>query len=219
MKTKVIYVHGIKLNRHDRYANKLISAFGSDYTHFKLNWGATVGMFFDQYFKVNYKKPKGLHFIQKKTYAIRRLFWEVVGDVLIYFTKRDIIIEQLHDEIKGQENVILVGHSMGCVIIDEMLTAYKPKNIRKVVTLGNPLAIFRLANLRPMNKEWYIWDNHYEKNDWIACLLNKVAGYEHVNDIEFKAKGIRSFSILAHTTYWRDEKLHKRIVQRIKDGY
>ena len=221
-KTKIIYVHGIKLNRNSKFAIKMIEEFGDDYNHFILNWGFLVGRFFDRYFKENYPKPSGRHFIHKKTWKLRRIFWEFIGDVLIYFTKKDSILEQIQEQVEGEEKVVLVGHSMGCIIIDEFLAKYKPTNVEKVVTMGNPLAIFRLGHIVPENQypsSWYNWDNYYEHNDWIACKLGKMNGYDRmVTDIEFKAKGIRSFSIMAHTTYWHSKDLHKQIKEKLEQG-
>ena len=215
MRTKIVYVHGIKLNRDDTFPNKMIKEFGNEYEHIKSNWGEVVGLFFDKYFDENYEKPTKRHFILMKTYKLRRMFWEFVGDVLIYFTKRDLIIDKLHDQVKGDEKVVIIAHSMGSVIVDEMLRKHSPLNVVKVITMGNPLAMFRIGETG-RHSIIYDWANYYEQNDWIATKIQKLPGYVFVRDIEVKSKHVwKGWNFLSHITYWKSNDLIDKIKESI----
>lgn len=218
MKSKIIYIHGIRLSRKDDFAEKMAKEIGNNFEHHFFNWGETVGKDFDQYFDSNYKKPGKFRRKKMLTYKIRRLFWELVGDVLIYFSRKEKIIDSLIKIMEKEEDVILIGHSMGCLILQDALSRYNIKNISKVITLGNPSAMFSVGSEVKIEK-FYSWTNFYEKNDIIATKINQISKY-HIIDKEFKSSNIfKGHSVFAHVSYWKSNKLIKEIKELINNSW
>ena len=164
------------------------------------------------------------------------------GDVFKYFDKRgdsakagDIVEEisgalrkAVRDKNANDRKLIAVGHSIGGVILYDILTSYATDlQIDALVTVGSQVAMFEEMKLfrasdshlptsdqpkvrKPPNVG--CWINIFDRND----ILSFVAGgvFSDVSDFEFvTGQGILS----AHSSYFIRPSFHHRLRQRLAE--
>jgi len=130
-----------------------------------------------------------------------------------------VIRAKVEEVLRANPHSVLVGHSLGSLICYDILCeanrSGNPTTVDALVTMGSPIgwaktvddARFIAVKPQPINIKWI---NMYYPNDPV-CLskpldVNRFAGVYNV-----QLHPSASVGLLAHTTYWKDEKVAKTI--------
>ncbi|MEJ5049361.1 hypothetical protein WH221_05945 [Chryseobacterium culicis] len=103
--------------------------------------------------------------------------WAFTNDVFHYL-KNPIIRRKIDDFVKSflpEEECVWVGHSLGSVISYNILSTYKAKTIKEIITLGSPLGMkvikknLKSPLIMPLcsTNGWY---NAFDKNDTVSLF-------------------------------------------------
>jgi hypothetical protein len=120
--------------------------------------------------------------LRSETFArvAQRGFIGNLKQVTAFLTKSDVkerVLQRVHEEIT-QDTQVVIGHSLGSVVVYEYLARYSPPQVELMVTLGSPLGIpnlvFDKLTPRPANGvgAWpgtvAGWANVADPNDVVA---------------------------------------------------
>lgn len=145
-------------------------------------------------------------------------------DIVFYFTDHygSLIREEVRKVLRqagaGTDHPpVVFAHSLGGVIIldilREDLEKGKPLSVRKLVTAGTPIGLFRSGKederLAPIR-----WVNFYDNGDFVA-FWNPLRrfGYQMVNDREPIETG--DYPIFTHTKYWGNGLIADELVYSV----
>ena len=105
---------------------------------------------------------------------VQALDW-ITRDVYVYLefkSARRVIDRIASDVLDGEEPLVLVAHSLGTVVAYNVLRARRePGRVRRLVTLGSPLALRALRRfLNPLVYPPSVadWFNAYDRRDIVA---------------------------------------------------
>ena len=170
---------------------------------------------------------------------------DIAGDVFVYRDGDDAkdIRKKVTAEM-GDRN-ILVGHSLGSVvtfdILDELMRGQQYKDMAKadwpvesMVTFGSPLALkmFRSERGLPDHgaSEPFHWYNYFDHDDPIVSGNVFGLGYDEKEPLNEAYNGdldagwhihdrivSTGFHLWAHTHYWRNQKICKRVAQLLEE--
>jgi hypothetical protein len=128
---------------------------------------------------------------------------------------RDTIIKT----IKENPNCVLVGHSLGSLICYDILCEAKTKgldlHVKALVTLGSPIGWAKdideqeFITIKPMPLS-IPWVNIYYVSDPV-CLSKPLDGKRFVGVENIELKPPSSIGLIAHTGYWKDTVVAKKI--------
>ncbi len=185
--------------------------------------------------------------------GLRRFFIEYLGDVIAYSNnvsafstdafrtkilgRFDQLLNMFHkrDDFSVDTPLIVIGHSLGSVILFDYLCSYHKAPLDKhslqmklsaIVTLESPLALWSLQTQHfeiPTDIETLLttpyWLNIYDKDDVIAYPIRTVNRWweKIVNeDLAINVGGLLSFwNPLSHNGYWKNKTVHHEIAKVI----
>lgn len=133
-----------------------------------------------------------------------------IGDILFYQRRGEVIRQIVADALQSVERpVVAVGHSLGGIILVDLLTGSTPPDIDLLFTVGSqsPLfyAIDALATLRPTQTipaPFTPWVNIYDRRDLLAFRAHQIfAENGHITDHEIDS-GVPFPA--AHSAYWHN---------------
>lgn len=137
----------------------------------------------------------------------------VVLDVVLYFSfYGDEIRAKVRQYIKEAENPVLMGHSLGTIILFDILKedmAKKSLNCRDLLTAATPLGLFRphedIKGLSSVN-----WVNMYDPADLVGFWnpLRKW-GYETPWETRIKTHELPFYS---HVKYWTSSSVAEELL-------
>ncbi|NLF99298.1 MAG: hypothetical protein GX565_04025 [Lentisphaerae bacterium] len=123
------------------------------------------------------------------------------------------------DAIIANPHSVLVGHSLGSLICYDVLCEATHNGIElevdALVTLGSPIGWAktvdddRFITVKPASIRT-TWINFYYPNDPV-CLSRPLDETNFINVTNLKLEPTTSVGLLAHTAYWRDKNVAKRI--------
>jgi hypothetical protein len=137
---------------------------------------------------------------------------QFLGDVMSYNRHRGTIFDEVRKELEklSSKRVIAIGHSLGGIILVDLMAEAPPSNVRAVVTVGSQApfmyALDALISLpygkghRPFTPWVNVWDRH----DYLSFLARDVFKTDvdsawPILDVEVASGvGIRA----AHSAYW-----------------
>jgi hypothetical protein len=144
-----------------------------------------------------------------------------IGDILYYQRRGDQVRQFVGEQLTGLERpVVAVGHSLGGIILVDLLTQEQAPVIDRLITVGSqsPLffAIDALDRLRPGQQAplpFTPWLNIYSRNDLLSFLATGVfPGVDGITDIEVDA-GVPFPE--SHSAYWQLD----RVFELIKEAW
>ena len=163
---------------------------------------------------------------------------EGVGDILVYVDTRGTkgnpgkIVNEVATALEaaradakekdGDRSVVLVGHSLGGVILYDVLTHFLPDYpCDTLVTVGSQVALFEELHLfgssvatdRPLTAvrgKIGRWINLFDPKDPLGYSVRRV--YLGVEDYEFST---RTNTVLAHTEYFTKPRFFERLRDRL----
>ncbi len=163
-----------------------------------------------------------------------------LGDVFVYLSTRDNpsadailtgLIHELRESHKarqdGDDKLIVIGHSLGGLLIYDVLTHYAPDvKVDVFVTVGSQVALFEEMSLCKASKSGLpanppkdkllrpssvgLWLNVYDANDAFSFRAEGV--FAGVTDFEFST----GYGLLqAHSGYFMRPSFYKRLAARV----
>jgi len=162
----------------------------------------------------------------------RELSIRLVGDVFGYLGKFQTAIkgkvfgqvsEKLGPKLESMEpfTIILIGHSLGSVILYDVIGEFLRNDYMKmnlltertsVFTMGSPLSLFSLVT-EPVPIHFRRWVNFLHPRDPIAYPMSGV--FTYVQDVPLFRLSWRPLAL--HSLYWHDSAVHRRIAAEIID--
>jgi hypothetical protein len=144
-----------------------------------------------------------------------------IGDILFYQRRGDQVRQFVGEQLAGLERpVVAVGHSLGGIILVDLLTQEQAPVVDGLVTVGSqsPLffAIDALDRLRPGQQAplpFTPWLNIYSRNDLLSFLATGVfPGVDGITDVEVDV-GVPFPE--SHSAYWQLD----RVFELIKEAW
>lgn len=140
-----------------------------------------------------------------------------VGDIIYYERRGSAIADYVASKMASlRRPVVAVGHSLGGIMLVDLLTGESPPVADALVTVGSqaPLlyAIDSLQRLRPGETDpqpFVPWLNVYDRSDLLSfCAEATFAGVSGINDQEVES-GVPFPE--AHSAYWRNDRVYELI--------
>ncbi len=164
--------------------------------------------------------------------GVRGMSIRLIGDVFSYLgkceeeIKRTVFssfIRKLKEKCDAKEpfSVIIVGHSLGSVILHDIISGlldYRYAELEKllpatsVFTMGAPLSLFSLVTGTVDPAKFRLWENFLHSRDLIAFPMHAI--FKSVKDIEVSSPFTIS-PLSAHNLYWSNKNVCSRIAQEI----
>jgi len=157
---------------------------------------------------------------------------KVLGDIEIFVEDidtarkiKDIVRGLLRKSLKSNEDIYLVGHSLGSVIIYETLCDLADENneltkVKMIISVGSPLNRIRyfwgqrrrFGREFPRHIQWY---NYYSVGDFIGSYLSQFPERD-IKNIRV-ANTACPLPLWSHVKYWKNNFLMKDIWSRVLD--
>lgn len=198
-----ILTTGVGRTEKENVPEKLAKRLGITYNVFK--WQSIVERPADKLIQ------KHTQYGSKLAKMLRKKAYEYGYDAVGYPEYSGEIRHQLNQLIGNvdSDEIVLIGHSWGCVIFYEYLKYLKndPHNrVKKFITFGNPIPfVFGEDYKSIVDVEWI---NYYENSDVIAHKMLR-------RGIEDKKISI-GWGPLVHTKYFKSKKLAKKIIKDLE---
>jgi hypothetical protein len=144
-----------------------------------------------------------------------------IGDVLFYQRRGGVIADFVAEELKKVKDrpIVAVGHSLGGIILVDLLSRDKTLPISLLVTAGSqsPLffAIDALETLRPTSSDgpaFVPWLNIYNPSDFLSFCASDLFGPS--DEIWDRAVDPRVPFPASHSAYWHDDTVYELIKER-----
>lgn len=145
-----------------------------------------------------------------------------IGDVLVYMSKRDEILDGLDQTVQGALNnsntpLWLVGHSLGGIILFDYCCQTN-RDIERLITVGSQVGLFgELGTLRtkPRIADKKLetpstvgkWINMYDPDDILSFCAAPI--FTRTVDIEFDTEA--PFPV-SHSEYWNRSEVYAQLV-------
>jgi len=164
---------------------------------------------------------------------VRSLSMTLIGDIFGYLgrfqeaIKRQVfeqIVEKLRTRIESgkQFSLILVGHSLGTVILHDLISGFLRyryagfENVTQnvsIFTMGSPLSLFSLVAESADPGKFRKWVNFLHPRDPIAFPMASI--FVRVKDISLRRFSWNPLSL--HGVYWHHSEVHRLIAAEIVD--
>jgi hypothetical protein len=165
---------------------------------------------------VAFAKQKGTEMLRASRDPLMRANISGAADIL-YFQRRGAEIVQYVTSAlsQAQRPIVAVAHSLGGVVLADVLAQEAAPPIDLLVTVGSQPSFFyaidALDQLRPggTRKPFVPWLNFYDRNDLLSYTAERTfPGVADISDIEIDS---RVPFPDAHGAYWHDDRVYQRI--------
>jgi hypothetical protein len=137
----------------------------------------------------------------------------VVLDIVFYLTiYGDEIRSEVRKYINAAENPVLMGHSLGTVILFDILSEDANRgelSSKDLLTAASPIGLFRpnkdIATLNSLN-----WVNMYDPADLVG-FWNPLKKWGYVNPWDVRIK-THEFPFYSHVKYWTSSTIADELV-------
>jgi hypothetical protein len=163
------------------------------------------------------------------------------GDVFTYMDNREPIKNRVLADIDaalavkraGDDELLLVGHSFGGIILYDVLTSFRPDlHCDLLVTVGSQVGLFaemgRLADKANIETAFGVsetstvpcprnvarWINIFDPTDLVGFGTQGV--FSGVDDYSFETD---AFPLLSHTAYFETPRFHTRLRGRAREAF
>lgn len=143
---------------------------------------------------------------------------ETVGDIFFHLRRGGLVLDYIAGKIQAWEPpIVAVGHSLGGIMLVDLLTRADAPAVAKLVTVGSQSPLFfavdSLESLRPFGlaatAPFVPWLNIYDRNDFLSYLAKDVfAAAAGIDDQEVKS-GVPFPD--AHSAYWENDRTYELI--------
>ncbi len=168
---------------------------------------------------VRFLQTRGTEFVrERRLHLMQDYAAPFLADVAFYLRHGETFREYVEEQMRGLEPpIVAVGHSLGGVILVDLLCQNDRRDIELLVTAGTqaPLlyALHALEHLSPDdpdNTPFAPWLNFYNPNDFLSfCAQPIFAHVPGVVDERIEPKGIPFPA--AHGAYWMENRVFERI--------
>jgi hypothetical protein len=144
-----------------------------------------------------------------------------IGDILAYQRRGEPIRQMVADALAAaRPPVVAVGHSLGGIVLVDLLTDADAPPVALLVTAGSQSPLFyvidALAFLRPERRQpvpFRPWVNIYDRQDFLSFYATRAfAGTDGITD---EAVSSGTPFPASHSSYWHNE----RVFQLIRDHW
>jgi hypothetical protein len=144
-----------------------------------------------------------------------------IGDILAYQRRGEPIRQMVADALAAaRPPVVAVGHSLGGIVLVDLLTDADAPPVALLVTAGSQSPLFyvidALAFLRPERRQpvpFRPWVNIYDRQDFLSFYATRAfAGTDGITD---EAVSSGTPFPASHSAYWHNE----RVFQLIRDHW
>jgi hypothetical protein len=165
---------------------------------------------------VAFAKSKGTELVRASRDPLMRANISGAADIL-YFQRRGAeIVQYVTSALRqAQRPIVAVAHSLGGVVLADVLAQQATPPIDLLVTVGSQPSFFyaidALDQLRPGNQRtpFVPWLNFYDRNDFLSYTAERTfTGVAGISDIEIES-GVPFPD--AHGAYWHDDRVYQRI--------
>ncbi|MEO6397474.1 MAG: hypothetical protein ABIP13_03290 [Tepidiformaceae bacterium] len=140
-----------------------------------------------------------------------------IGDIFFHLRRGSIFIDYVAEKLAAwPEPIVAVGHSLGGVILVDLLSRGTHPPVAKLVTAGSQAPLFfsmdSLETLRPGNTPsppFVPWLNIYDRSDFLSYLAGEVFG----ENAAIKDEEVRSGVPFpdSHSAYWKQARTYQLI--------
>lgn len=162
---------------------------------------------------------------------VRSLSIRLIGDIFGYLgrfqepIKREVfyrLAAKLGPQLEASKpfSIILVGHSLGSVILHDLISGflrYRYAGFNSLVgrisvfTMGSPLSLFSLVAESANPQQFAKWVNFLHPRDPVAFPMAGI--FSKVEDLKLWNMSLNPLAL--HSVYWHHGKVHQRIAQEI----
>jgi hypothetical protein len=147
-----------------------------------------------------------------------------MGDILLYQRRGCEILAAIENKIKeisiNDANIVLVGHSLGGIMLVDLLsnaTIAQPLGVRKLVTVGSQAPMLykfdALETLRPpRGTPPFSWLNFFDRNDFLSFCASRAFPKSSHQIIDFEINSGICFPE-SHGAYFRIPTFFKRLAK------
>jgi hypothetical protein len=149
-----------------------------------------------------------------------------IGDILFYQRRGEEIRQMVADALTSAEGpVVAVGHSLGGIILVDLLTGSIPQGVDLLFTAGSQSPLFyavdALASLRPNHPTpvpFTPWVNVYDRRDLLAFCAGQIfAGHGGGGITDHEVDSGVPFPA-AHSAYWNNGAVYDLLRDRWPGG-
>lgn len=168
---------------------------------------------------VRFLQTRGTEFVrERRLHLMQDYAAPFLADVAFYLRHGETFRDYVEEEMRGLEPpVVAVGHSLGGVILVDLLSQGDRRDVELLVTAGTqaPLlyALHALQHLSPDDSAtvpFAPWLNFYNPNDFLSfCAQPIFAHVPGIMDERIEPKGIPFPA--AHSSYWLENRVFERI--------
>jgi hypothetical protein len=167
---------------------------------------------------VNWAKPRATRYLRERRFGLTGDSLPAIGDILLYQRRGGEILRLIADDLaKCPKPVLAIGHSLGGIMLVDLLSRQPAPAVSLLVTVGSqsPLLylIDALEGLRPNDPNsagpFTPWLNIYDPNDVLSFCAERIfAGRANIHDRMVRSEVPFPES---HSAYWRQDGLYETI--------
>lgn len=165
---------------------------------------------------VAFAKQKGTELLRARRDPLTQANISGAADILYFQRRGSEIVKYVTGALnQAQRPIVAVAHSLGGVVLADVLAQETAPAIDLLVTVGSQPSLFyavdALDQLRPGNqrKPFVPWLNFYDRNDFLSYTAERTfPGLANISDIEIDS-GVPFPD--AHGAYWHDDRVYQRI--------
>jgi hypothetical protein len=165
---------------------------------------------------VEFLKPLGTNYGRTHRDALTVASAAGAADILYYQRRGDAIARYLTEALANLDRpVVAVGHSLGGVLLADVLSQNPAPQVDLLVTVGSQPSLFyavdALQHLRPGGDKapFTPWLNFYDRSDFLSYTATDVfARFGGIEDVELDS-GVPFPD--SHGAYWYDDRLYQRV--------
>ena len=151
-----------------------------------------------------------------------------VGDILLYERRGDDILAAIEEKIvalaEEKKRVIVLGHSLGGIMMVDLLSRVRPTGrlpVEKLITVGSQapvlfkfdaLGTMRLKQALPAGTPYRPWLNIFDRNDFLSFCASRAFGGATEGIEDFEVESNVSFPE-AHSAYFRQPSFYAKIIE------
>lgn len=223
MKTlDVICVHGIGSGTPPTFADKAMRRLGSALLKQGVNLNSrsvTWGSLMDADQKRMLKSVKDAGAVGG---MVQRLSSLTLADALSVGQYQDQINYLVDYHSKGMKAPVLIGHSLGCLVLSNWLAGRPHREVSHLVTTGCNLELFfqREGSYQTPHQVAYTgkWTNVYAPRDGLGFPLRNWLF--HVEDVRLRVgTWLTRWNGLSHTGFWASDELFSDVLPPRLIGY
>lgn len=202
---KIILTTGIGRTEKENVPEPLAKRLKQPYQIFK--WQDIIENDADQLIRIHTR------YGSKLARYLRAKMYDYGYDETSYQKHKHEIMCRLENMIKstpGDDDIILIGHSWGCVIFYDYLNSHSLSRVKKLITFGNPIPFVKGQSYYGFSG--IDWVNYYEPSDPVAHKMLRTT----IKDVKFTNRTLKGMLPLAHIAYFKSKKLAKWIRKELE---